>query len=170
MTRAQKTTLAANERALEMAHPVAEQIPLTIHQNSATTHKNMEGAKLKSTAGTIDAKAATGEAFVIDSITTEVKEEARTRPVVTDRAADERGEQLAPHRRRPAMLSCVRERNIIGGHRATAIFLSSISSLISAFPALRDFFAALRSSRRVLSNDTLYVPQLPAVLRLHVLG
>jgi hypothetical protein len=108
MTRAQKTTLAANERALEMAHPVAEQIPLTIHQNSATTHKNMEGAKLKSTAGTIDAKAATGEAFVIDSITTEVKEEARTRPVVTDRAADERGEQLAPHRRRPAMLSCVR--------------------------------------------------------------
>jgi hypothetical protein len=126
MTRAQKTTLAANERALEMAHPVAEQIPLTIHQNSATTHKNMEGAKLKSTAGTIDAKAATGEAFVIDSITTEVKEEARTRPVVTDRAADERGEQLAPHRRRPAMLSCVRERNIIEcGHRATAIVLSS---------------------------------------------
>jgi hypothetical protein len=170
MTRAQKTTLAANERALEMAHPVAEQIPLTIHQNSATTHKNMEGAKLKSTAGTIDAKAATGEAFVIDSITTEVKEEARTRPVVTDRAADERGEQLAPHRRRPAMLSCVRERNIIGVWTPCHGHLSFFYFFLSAFATLRDFFATLRSSRRVLSNDTLYVPQLPAVLRLHVLG
>ena len=155
MTRAQKTTLAANEHALEMTHSVAEKIPLTICQNIATTNKSTEGAKLKSTSDSIDAKAATGGALVIDSVTSEVKEEARTRPVVTDRAADERGEQLAPHRRRPAMLSCVRERNIIEcGHRATAIFLSSISSL-SAFATLRDFFATLRSSRRVLSNDTL---------------
>ena len=103
MIRAQKTTWTANERALEMIHSVAEKTPLTICQNIATTNKSTEGAKLKSTSDSIDAKAATGGALVIDSMISEVKEAARTRPVVTDRAADERGEQLAPHRRRPAM-------------------------------------------------------------------
>ena len=148
----------ADERALERAHPVAEKTPLTICRNSARTTKMTEGAKLNSTSDSMDAENARGVARTMDSMMKEVKEEARTRPVVTDRAADERGEHLAPHRRRPAMLLCVRGTH--GRRTENSFQLPTLSPTLPSFLGYR-LFRVFAIFFRVFAPLVEFFPTIP---------